>query len=199
MLQSALIMKLRSSRVIIALATTLLLVSGCVSEKELWKAAESGNTISAYQDYLRSFPQGEFSSEARSRLSKLTNNARVVIDCPSTLASQESYHNISGPVWVYTIKFLEVSGTQTVIRTKRMQIFATDGTVWGDMGDKEIYDDSRGTTTITLNPYETDSYTTWVNSPGCQLCGAKLTLDFSGEDSNGHFISLSTSFTLIRK
>lgn len=189
-------MTIHSRRVVIAFATATLLAVGCMSEEERWRAAESSKSIAAYQAYLRNYPQGEHSSQARSRLSSLTDNARIVIEGPSSLESQDNYRNISGPVWVFTIRFLELSGTETKIRQKQMRIFATDGTVWGDNSYVDIYDTSKGTTTIDLSRYGTDSYTSWVNSPNCQLCGAKMVLDYAGEDANGQFVSVSTSFVL---
>jgi uncharacterized protein YlxP (DUF503 family) len=56
----------------IALFTPLLLcllVSiSCSGEKKDWKNAQSENSITAYEDYLKQYPQGEFADEARSQI-----------------------------------------------------------------------------------------------------------------------------------
>ncbi len=179
----------------IAVVTIILFGLGCDSEEDRWKDAESVKTVSAYQEYLRSYPQGKFASEARSNLAKLTNGATVVIDFPDTLESESSYHNIGGPVWVFTVKFLEVGGIGAHITGKKMQIFARDGTAWGDHGFESIYASGQRVT-IELGPYGTDSHTSWVNSPSCQLCGARMVLDYIGQDANGKSVDVGTSFIM---
>lgn len=183
----------------IAVVTIILFGLGCASEEDRWKDAESVKTVSAYQEYLRSYPQGKSASEARSNLSKLTNGASVVIDFPDTLESESSYHNIGGPVWVFTVKFLEVGGIGAHITGKKMQIFTGDGTAWGDRDFEEIFDsEAQQTVTIKLGPYDTGSHTSWVNSPDppCQLCGARLVLDYIGQDANGKSVNVGTSFII---
>lgn len=40
----------------------------CSGEKKDWKNTESENSITAYEDYLKQYPQGKFADEARSRI-----------------------------------------------------------------------------------------------------------------------------------
>jgi hypothetical protein len=136
-------------------------------------------------------------AEAKERASKLPTFAKVVAEHPETQASQESYHNIKGPVWVFEIKFKEVNGIWATIDQARMTIHATDGTVWGDKDFLKIFDDGKPTK-IELAPYGTGSYTTWVNSTDCKLCGGKLDLDYKGTDDRGNPLTANVSFTLAR-
>jgi hypothetical protein len=85
--------------------------------------------------------------------------------------------------------FQEVNGVGVTITQKRMRIYAVNGSVWGDTDYKEIYG-TYGRVTINIPPYGTDSYQTWVNSPDCELCGARITIDYLGEDARGNPIQV---------
>lgn len=125
------------------------------------------------------------------------NYAIVVIDFPSTLESRGSYSNINGPVWVFEIKFREINGVAATISEKRMCIYALDGTVWGDETFEPIYELNKKVT-IRLRPYGEDSYTSWVNSPECQFCGATMIIDYKGEDERGNAINIRVRFLMAK-
>lgn len=44
----------------------------------------------------------------------------------------------------------------------------------------------------------TGSYTSWVNSPSCNLCDGTMNLEYRGIDANGHSIYVSKQFILER-
>lgn len=44
---------------------------GCATMQSRWKDTEAINTISAYEEFLRRYPQGTLANEARSRIEKL--------------------------------------------------------------------------------------------------------------------------------
>lgn len=46
----------------------ILFIAGCVSQEAMFKDAVKVNTVKAYEDFLRVFPNGEFSKEAASKL-----------------------------------------------------------------------------------------------------------------------------------
>jgi hypothetical protein len=78
-----------------------------------------------------------------------------------------------------------------------MRIYALDGTVWGDDNFEEIYG-SYGSVIINIPPYGTDYYETWVNSPDCTLCGAKIIIEYLGEDDRGNPVQVKY-VTVLRK
>jgi len=121
--------------------------------------------------------------------------AKVVIDFPSSLKSQSSYYNIKGPVWVFTIEFQEVNGIGAEITQKLMEIYATDGSVWGDRGFEDIVSNSQ-IVTIKIPPYGTGSYTSFVNSTDCNLCGGTMKLEYQGKDDRGNPVEVNVSFVL---
>lgn len=128
---------------------------------------------------------------------KAANSAKVIIDFPSSLKSQSNYFNIAGPVWVFTIKFRELNGIGAIITKKQMRIYDKKGNVWGDSNYISIYDSESGKDVeLNLQPNSTASYTSWVNSPSCDLCGAKMVLEYVGKDKKDNPIKISGSFIM---
>ena len=83
------------------------------------------------------------------------------------------------------------------ITQKRMRIYATDGEVWGDQAYEKIHDSrTNNSVEIYLPPYEQNSYTSWVNSPKCGLCGATMVIEYEGEDERGNPLYAKVSFLL---
>ena len=140
--------------------------------------------------------QGQDKKIAQDASQKKADFAKVVIDFPSSLKSRSGYYNIGGPVWVFEIKFREVNGVGAEINQKRMRIYGKDGRVWGDYSFEDIYDSFSKTKIIKLSPNGSDSYTSWVNSPSCNLCGAEMSLEYKGKDANGNLIQVEVRFTL---
>lgn len=63
-------MKNFMNRVFFALLIISLIV-GCATMQSYWENASLENTIESYKDFLKHYPEGEFSEEARSRLEEL--------------------------------------------------------------------------------------------------------------------------------
>jgi cell division septation protein DedD len=59
---------------VVAAAITLL-ASGCGSRQQKWETARRADTLEAYQQFLRSFPEGEFVSQAQARMRELQEAA----------------------------------------------------------------------------------------------------------------------------
>lgn len=142
---------------------------------------------------LSKTPKGEAPTKA------ISTRAKVVIDFPGSLQSRDSYHNISGPVWVFTIKFKETNGIAGTITAKRMRIYATDGKIWGDNSFVEIFDsDTHKSVNLVLEANGEASYTGWVNDreTPCTFCGGTMLLEYQGKDANGNLISCKVKFAL---
>ncbi len=50
---------------------TLVLVVGCATMQDRWEAAESADTIAAYEDFLKKYPEGDLADKARARRTEL--------------------------------------------------------------------------------------------------------------------------------
>lgn len=159
-----------------------------------WAAAKKRNRPFDYAYFLRNYPESKFSSQAKAEHRTF---AIVVVDFPDKLKSQTSYYNIGGPVWVFQIKFRELNGVDATITSKKMSIHARDGSVWGDFSYVDIIDSSREVE-VKIPGGGTGSYTSWVNSPTCTLCGGTMQLDYKGIDANGHSVSTKVQFTLVK-
>jgi hypothetical protein len=146
-----------------------------------WENAKKRNRLSSYEAFLQKYPGGAYSAQARAELQSC---AKVVVDFPKEL---KSYHNIGGPVWIYTPQFKELNGVAATITMKKMQIYTRYYT-YGDHGTyreiKKVKVPARGT----------GSYTSWVR--GKSLAGGRMRLDYIGTDENGHDIHLSLSIDL---
>ena len=118
--------------------------------------------------------------------------ANVKVIAPQFVESSGSDHN-----WTFDIMFQEVNGVGVRIAQKRMRIYALDGTVWGDQNYTDIYG-TYGSVIVNIPPYGTDSYETWVNSPDCQLCGGRISIDYLGEDDRGNSVHVNYA-TVLRK
>jgi hypothetical protein len=55
----------------LSLALVLILAAGCATMQSRWKDAESINTVTAYEDFLRWYPSGELADKARTKLEAL--------------------------------------------------------------------------------------------------------------------------------
>lgn len=64
--------KLVTMTVVVAVA---FLAIGCSSRQQQWEAARGTDTLEAYQQFLRSFPEGEFVSQAQARMRELQETA----------------------------------------------------------------------------------------------------------------------------
>jgi hypothetical protein len=163
-----------------------------------WQEAKRRNSLSGYKDFLQKYPSSVFSTQARDEIRKF---AEVVIDFPDKLKSQGGYYNIGGPVWVFRIVFRETNGVDATITQKKMRIHGRDGRVWGDRSYENIYNSEprhQGVVKVNVPAKGTGSYTSWVNSPNCDLCGGTMYLDYNGIDANGHSINVSKQFVLER-
>ena len=49
----------------------VVLIAGCATMQSRWKHAESANTITAYEEFLKLYPTGELAKEAHSRIQQL--------------------------------------------------------------------------------------------------------------------------------
>lgn len=61
---------MRWSRVVAGMlvAATVVVLVACASDEGLWTKAQKADTIAAYQEYLRDYPQGKFATQARTRV-----------------------------------------------------------------------------------------------------------------------------------
>lgn len=55
-------------------AVACLAFAGCSRQESGWREAERAGTVAAYQDYLRQFPAGAHSTEARERIAMLRDD-----------------------------------------------------------------------------------------------------------------------------
>src|SRR5262245_32646956 len=55
----------------VAMFAACVLVTGCVNPARDWERTAQTNSVEGYEAYLRRYPQGEFSAEARTRLETL--------------------------------------------------------------------------------------------------------------------------------
>ena len=56
---------------VVMMAAGLLTVMACSSRQQQWENARRADTLEAYQQFLRSFPDGEFASQAQARVREL--------------------------------------------------------------------------------------------------------------------------------
>lgn len=56
-------------------AAIAFLAIGCSSRQQQWETARRADTLEAYQQFLRSFPEGEFVSQAQARMRELQETA----------------------------------------------------------------------------------------------------------------------------
>lgn len=56
---------------VMVMAAGLLTVAACSSRQQQWESARRADTLEAYQQFLRSFPDGEFASQAQARVREL--------------------------------------------------------------------------------------------------------------------------------
>lgn len=61
---------------IVVLAVALLL-TGCSPQKEAWQQALRKNTVKAYQQYIRQFPEGAHVTDARRQMSRLSQARNI--------------------------------------------------------------------------------------------------------------------------
>jgi len=151
-----------------------------------WENAKKGNRLSGYEAFLEKYPASRYSVQARTEIQTF---AEVLVDFLDKLKSRESYYNIGRPVWVYRIVFRETNGVGATITQKKMHISGRDGREWGDWTYLNIKK-------VNIPPGGTGEYTSWVNSPNCNLCGGTMYLDYKGTDAYGHSIHVSTRFVL---
>jgi len=57
-----------NKKALIPFLLCFLIFISCSAEKKDWENAESENSITAYEDYLKQYPQGKFADEGRSRI-----------------------------------------------------------------------------------------------------------------------------------
>jgi hypothetical protein len=179
-------------RLTLAVALALLFLE-CKDDEGDWASADSRGTVSSYQEYLRDHTQGKYANDAKPRLSLLAKGAKVVIECPDTLKSQPRPDKIHYPgEWSFTIKFLEVSGWRASISYKRMQIFARDGTIWGNKYSVPM------SKIVVLEPYGVGEWSDWVGEgiPGRDN-GSKMVLEFSGANNEMKSIDLEKTIILV--
>jgi len=55
----------------LVIVTAILLVTGCATMKNRWETTTSQNNITAYEQFLKKYPDGAYSADAHSRLEKL--------------------------------------------------------------------------------------------------------------------------------
>lgn len=48
------------------------LIAGCASQQSIWKKTVNNNTIKSYENYLSKYPEGDYSSQAKSSIEKLS-------------------------------------------------------------------------------------------------------------------------------
>lgn len=60
-----------SKKLLISVFLCFLVCFSCSSEKKDWKNAASKHTITAFEDYLKLYPQGKFADEARLRIDSI--------------------------------------------------------------------------------------------------------------------------------
>jgi len=175
---------------------------GWVERRVLRKANVSPtNTVQAFEQYPQLHATGRPIEDAQYRAKELHNRvAKVTVDFPDKLKSRFMYYNISGPVWVFTIKFCESNGVAATMVSQRLRIVCTNGKIYGNVGYEKIFNsepDNEGAVRVKIPGNGTRSYTSWVNSPDHELSGGRLYLDYIGEDANGHSIKTSVSFVLV--
>ena len=56
---------------VMMMAAVLLTLMACSSRQQQWESARRADTLEAYQQFLRSFPDGEFASQAQARVREL--------------------------------------------------------------------------------------------------------------------------------
>ena len=56
---------------LLVMVVVLVFIAGCASEKKDWEKAKSENTITAYEEFLKQYPKGEFADQSRTRIEKI--------------------------------------------------------------------------------------------------------------------------------
>jgi cell division septation protein DedD len=56
---------------LLLIAATSLVLAGCSRRQDAWEEARAANTPAAYEQFLASYPEGEFASQARARAAEL--------------------------------------------------------------------------------------------------------------------------------
>uniref|UniRef100_A0A7C6EBQ1 Lipoprotein n=1 Tax=candidate division WOR-3 bacterium TaxID=2052148 RepID=A0A7C6EBQ1_UNCW3 len=64
-------MKIYKGEWIVTLLPFLMLIGGCATMRSQWEATKSKNSIRAYEDFIRKYPEGALADEARSKIERL--------------------------------------------------------------------------------------------------------------------------------
>lgn len=62
---------MNKTTLIALIMVALVLASGCSRRQQEWETARRADTVEAYQQFLRTFPDGEFTSQAQARVREL--------------------------------------------------------------------------------------------------------------------------------
>ncbi|HKE45253.1 MAG TPA: hypothetical protein VKB41_12035, partial [Steroidobacteraceae bacterium] len=65
----------RATLVTMTVLAMALLAMACSSRQQQWETARQTDTLEAYQQFLRTFPEGEFVSQAQARMRELQEAA----------------------------------------------------------------------------------------------------------------------------
>jgi len=148
-----------------------------------YEKASTKDWYSAYQNYIKAFPNGKHVIKAKERLEWLRSNKAVVqLDYPKNIEQKESpYYNVDSPFWDLDIVFKELGGKIGYkLREGTRYYYGGHGGTWY----------SEGEDTIEVNPGASKNYNTWWFDKNHQLCNGTHEVVWFGVDAGGHPISI---------
>jgi len=82
-------LKTRSRRVtVLVMAVAVGVLVACASDKGSWSKAQKADSVAAYQEYLNAYPEGEFATQAKTRVDELELSTA---EAAGTIAALEAF------------------------------------------------------------------------------------------------------------
>jgi len=158
----------------------------CIKDINMFIDVEEENKLSAFEKYIRSFPNGLFIDAAKEKCDWLrTNKAVVVADYPKSINGGSSpYYNVSSPFFKWYVTFKETGGKVGYKIKGQGWYYDNKGDAWGSNSYS-----GKTTGEITVEPGGKYTYDTWFS--GERFVGGYILMNFKGEDDSGNPINLT--------
>lgn len=188
------IWQIRSSIVGIILLFVLACLLSCTplsQEEKDYRAAKNEDWYSAYEDYIKKYPNGTNVQKAMERIAWLKANKAVVeVDYPKEVeATTSPYRNVESPFWPLTITFKEKGGKTGYKLTEGPDYYRASGGAWCGYGGK----------TVKVRPCGETREISWWSSVSHNLCNGTREVTWSGEDAGGNPISIEVVVKSLHK
>lgn len=151
-----------------------------IKDINMWEETKNEDWHTAYNKYIKKFPNGFFVSIATEWID--SHEAQIKVDYPNSITGGDSpYSNVSSPFFKWKVTFSEIGGKASYKVKGQGWYFDNEGKAWGNntrtgKTTEELYIKSGGSKT----------YDTWFS--GEDFKGGYIRMNFTGEDAGGHKI-----------